>query len=187
MKIDITGRHIEVTPALREFAEERLRKLEKLLIGPLEAHVVLGISKHRHTAEVQVKSKTVTLAGAEETDDLYASIREVADKLERQALRHKQKVREHKQKHGPRDPEVAAQIGAQASAAEGEPIAEELEAPRILNSQRYRLKPMSAEDAILELEATAEDLLMFRESTTDRINVVYRQKDGNFVLIDPEF
>jgi putative sigma-54 modulation protein len=191
MKIDITGRHIDVTPALREFTEERLRKLERLLVGPLEVHVVLGIAKHRHTAEIQVKSKSVTLTGEEETDDLYASIREVADKLERQALKHKQRIHDHKHRHGPRDPEVAATIGANAAQeeeeAEGPPDAAEAPLPRIVESRRYRLKPMSAEDAVLELVATSEDLLVFREASTDRVNVVYRQKDGNFGLIDPEF
>ena len=81
MQLDITGRHIEVTPALREFAEEKLRKLERLLDGPLEVHVVLGIEKHRHMAEIQVKSRTGIFSGTQETGDLYASIGEVADKL----------------------------------------------------------------------------------------------------------
>ena len=87
MKIDITGRQIEITPALKEFAEEKLSKLEKLLVGPVEAHVVLAIAKHRHIAEIKVKSPHTVLSGTEETGDLYASIGEVVDKLERQALK----------------------------------------------------------------------------------------------------
>ena len=89
MRVDITGRNIELTPALHDFAEEKLGKLERLLVGPIEAHVVLSIMKHRHIAEIQVKSRTATLSGTEETDDLYVSISEVVDKLERQALKHK--------------------------------------------------------------------------------------------------
>ena len=112
IQLDITGRHVEVTPALREFAEEKLGKLGRLLDGPIEVHVVLGIEKHRHFAEVQVKSKTGVFSGHQETGDLYASIREVADKLERQALKHKEKMQDHKHRHGPRDPEVAATIEA---------------------------------------------------------------------------
>ncbi len=186
MKIDVTGRHIDVTPALREFAEEKLSKLERVLDGPLEAHVVLAISKHRHTAEVKITSKNVVLSGMVETGDLYASIGEVADKLERQALKHKEKIHDHKHRRGPRDPRIAATIEANAgdaAAAGSLPV----DGPRIVRSQRYRIKPMSAEDAVLELEATAEDLLVFREAETSRINVVYRQKDGSFGLIDPEF
>jgi putative sigma-54 modulation protein len=191
MKIDITGRNVEVTPALRDFAEEKLRKLERVLDAPIEAHVVLRIDKHRHVAEIQLKSRNLTLAGTEETGDLYASIGEVADKLERQVLKHKEKVRDHKHRKGPRDPDVAAAIEANVAGATGEESVPTGDSPnpvpRIVNSRRYRLKPMSAEDAVMELEATAEDLLVFREAATSRINVVYRQKDGNFGLIDPEF
>jgi putative sigma-54 modulation protein len=82
---------------------------------------------------------------------------------------------------------VAAAIQASVAAAEGGAGAsDEPPAPRIVHSRRYRVKPMSAEDAVLELEATAGDLLVFRESQTYRINVVYRQRDGNYALIDPD-
>ena len=115
MHLDMTGRQVEITPALREFAEEKLGKLQRLLDGPLEVHVVLGIEKHRHSAEVQVKSKTAIFSGHMVTGDLYASIGEVADKLERQALKHKEKLHSHKHRKSPRDPEVAAAIEAEGA------------------------------------------------------------------------
>ena len=187
MNIEITGLHVDITPALREFVEEKLNKLDRVLDGPSEAHVVLAISKHRHMAEIKVVAKHTVLSGMVETGDLYASVGEVADKLERQALKHKEKIHDHKHRRGPRDPDVAATIGAHAS----EEVASATEAPagsapRIVRSERYRVKPMSAEEALLELEATAEDVLVFREAETSRINVLYRQEDGNFGLIDPE-
>ncbi len=115
MKIDITGRQIEVTPALKVFAEEKLGKLERLLGGDLDAHVVLWIAKHRHIAEIQIKSGNQVFTSTEETGDLYASIGEVVDKLERQVLRHKERIQDHKHRKGPRDPEIAATIEANAS------------------------------------------------------------------------
>ena len=118
MKVDITARHTDVTPALREFAEEKLLKLTKLLDEPIDAHVVLSIMKHRHIAEIQIKSRNIVLSGTEETADLYASIGEVVDKLERQALKHKEKIHDHKHRHGPRDPEVTAAIEANVAKAE---------------------------------------------------------------------
>jgi len=187
MKIDITGRHIEVTPALREFTEDKLAKLERLLVGPIEAHVVLGISKHRHTAEVKITSKSAVLSGTMETGDLYASIGEVSDKLERQALKHKEKIRDHKDRRSLRDPEVTAAIEAEAAEPPGAPAAPSDSAPRLVRSRRFRLKPMSAEDALMELESMEEDVLVFRDSESSRINVLYREKDGGFALIDPEF
>lgn len=188
MKLDITGRNVDVTVALREFTEDKLRKLERLVDGPAEAHVVLRIDKHRQSAEIQFKSRNIVLAGTEETGDLYVSIGEVADKLERQLLKHKEKVRDFRHRKGARAPEVAAAIEADVEEAQGQPaLAVEEGRSRIVRSHRYRIKPMSAEDAALELEATDEDLLVFREAQTYRINVIYRQKDGNFALIDPEF
>ncbi len=120
MKIDITGRQTDVTPALRQFAEEKLQKLRKLLEDPIEAHVVLSIMKHRHIAEIQIKSRSVVLSGTEETTDLYASIGEVVDKLERQALKHKEKIHDHKHRRGPRDPEVSATIEANVAQAQNQ-------------------------------------------------------------------
>ena len=185
MQLDMTGRHVEITPELREFVEEKLAKLERLLDGPIEVHVVLGIEKHRQTAEIQVKSRTGLFSGTHETADLRASILEVADKLERQALRHKEKVTTHKQRRGPRSPEVAAAIEANASPEDSSTDTDG--PPRIVRRNRYRLKPLTLEDALCELEGTAEDVLVYRDAETDRVAVVYRQRDGSLALVQPEF
>jgi putative sigma-54 modulation protein len=116
IRLDMTGRNVDITPALREFAEEKLAKLDKLLDGELDIHVVLGIEKHRHYAEIQVKSRVGVFAGKEETSDLYASIGEVADKLERQVLKNKEKMKDHKHRQSPRDPDIAAAIQANVAA-----------------------------------------------------------------------
>ncbi len=187
MNIEITGRQIEVTPALREFAAEKLTKLGKLLDEPIEVHVVLSIAKHRHVAEIQVKSRQLVFSGTEETGDLYASIGEVVDKLESQARRHKEKIHDRKHRRGPRDPEIAAEIGANAAESRGaEGAAPNEPEPRLVTSRKCRVRPMSAEDALLELETSQDELLVFREAQSDRIHVLYRQRDGNFGLIDPE-
>jgi putative sigma-54 modulation protein len=186
MNLEMTGRQVEITPALREFAEDKLRKLEKLLDGPLDIHVVLGINKHRHIAEIQVKSRTASLSGMEETGDLYASISEVADKLERQALKHKEKVTGRRRREGARAPKVGAALAAEVSRAAPPTPADE-ETTRIIRSERYRLKPLSPEDAVMELEASRGEILVFRDSATDRVNVLYRRADGHFGLVEPEF
>jgi putative sigma-54 modulation protein len=186
MKIDITGRQIEITPAIREFTVEKLRKLEKLLDGPLDVHVVLAVEKHRHLAEIQVKSRTAILSGAEETADLYASIGEVVEKIERQAQKHKEKITEKKRREGTKAAEAVAELETKLLATEGVPLRDDLPA-QVLESRRYRLKPLSAEDAVMELEATGEDLLVYRDARTYRVNVIYRRKDGHFGLVDPEF
>ena len=187
MQIHITGRQVAITPALRKYAEEKLKKVEKLLGGPIEVHVVLSVEKRRHHAEIQVKSRNALLSGKHETEDLYASIGEVALKLERQALKHKEKLTNRK-KRGAR--EVAASFPAieppdkpsRPAKAGAAP-----RAPRILPIDRYRLKPLSAEDAAMELDSTGGDLLVYRDDQTYRVNVVYRTRTGNFGLVDPEF
>ena len=187
MQVHITGRQVEITPALRKFAEEKLKKVEKLLGGPIEAHVVLAVEKRRHLAEIQVKSRTALLAGMRETEDLYASIGDVADKLERQALKHKEKLVNRKKRDG-------RKIAASRPIAEAEPRPSPTKAgrkvargPRILPSERYRLKPLSAEDAAMALDSGGGDLLVYRDDRTYRVNVVYRRQDGDFGLVDPEF
>lgn len=187
MHVDITGRQIEITPALREFTEEKLQKVERLLGTPLECHVVLAIEKHRHMAEIKIKSRTAYLSGAHETGDLYASIAEVVDKLERQALKHKEKMRDHKHRRGPRDPEIAATIASNALPSEGGRRGEDVDELRIVRVPLFSRKPMSPIDAALELESSGKPLLVFRDSGNERVCVVYRESDGLFGLVEPDF
>ena len=184
MHIDIAGRHIEITRALRTFVEDKLRKLEPLLDGPSKVHVVLAIEKHRHLAEIQVKSRTALLSGAKETEDLHSSINQVVERLEGQARKHKEKLTGRKKREGRK---IAAEAEApiprrrtklQPAAGARTPL---------LRSERYRLKPLSAEDAAMELEDSGGELLVYRDARTYRVNVVYRRRDGNFGHVDPEF
>jgi putative sigma-54 modulation protein len=186
MNLEIVGRHVEITPAMRDFAWEKLRKLEKLLDGPLEVHLVLLSEKHRQHAELQVRSRTAVLSGAVETGDLFASIAEAVDKIERQAHKLKEKITGRRRREGTRASEAAAVLSSEVEVLEEEEGG--AGAPtRIIPSERYRLKPLSPEDAVLELEGTGEDILVFRDAASYRVNVVYRRRDGHFGLVDPEF
>ena len=176
-----------ITPALRKFTEERLKKLDKLLGGTTEAHVVLAVEKRRYLAEIQVKSRTALLAGEFETGDLYASIGGVVLKLERQALKHKEKITTGKRRLGRRAAPVETPLDLPATPRAKAARRASSRSPQILPSDRYRLKPLSAEDAAMELEAGGGDLLVYRDAQTYRVNVVYRRKDGDFGLVDPEF
>jgi len=187
MQVDMTGRHVEITPELREYVQEKLAKLERLLDGPIEVHVVLGSEKHRHTAEIQVKSRTAQFASNHETVDLHASIAEVADKVERQALRHKEKVTTHKRRRGPRRPDVAAAIEASASPEDTGTPSGTAGPTRVVRRNAYRLKPLTLEDAVCEMEQTAEDVLVYRDAETGGVGVLYRQRDGSLALVQPEF
>jgi len=180
MKVDITARHIEITPAMRDHAQDKLGKLDRLFEGPAEAHVVLFIEKHRHVAEIQVKHRVGVFAGTEETDDLYVSIDAVVDKLEKQIRRFKEKRNDRRRREGVKAGEAAASLAPPDTSAADE------SGGRIVRSDQYRVKPLTPEDAALELESSGRDVLVFRDSQTDRISVLHRLGDGNFGLVDPE-
>ncbi|MDH3627861.1 MAG: ribosome-associated translation inhibitor RaiA [Acidobacteriota bacterium] len=186
MQLEITGRHIQIDKGIREFTEEKLRRLTRLLEESLDVHLVLGAEKHRHTAEIHVRSGHAFLAGSAETDDPHAAIADVVEKLERQARKYKEKLTDHKHRRGHRDPDIAATIEANAGAeasAEPEPAAR---LSRIVPGAPYRTRPMSAEDAAVLLESGEEEIVVFRDLDSDRISVLHRRDDGNFGLIETE-
>jgi len=186
MKLDITGRHIEITPAIRDFTKDKLSKLERWIDDVMEAHVVLCVEKHRHQAEVVVKGRHHTYTGTEETGDMYVSIGNVVEKIEKQARRLKEKA-VTRRKHS-RSTKEAVQMLPAAPSTNGNRAAEPApaRAPRVIRSNDYRMKPMSREDAVLEFRDSDREFLVFRDARSQRIKVMYRRKDGNLGLIEPE-
>lgn len=189
MQLEITGRHVEINNKIRKFTEDKLRKLTRILDEPLDVHVVLGSEKHRHSAEIQIRSGHAFLSGSVETDDPHAAIASAIEKLERQARKYKERLTHHKNPRGHRDPEIAATIEANV----GRDVASENVEPastdhrtRIVRGKPFRARPMSAEDAAIVLESGKEDLVMFRDLDSDKICVLHRRSDGDFGLIEGE-
>jgi putative sigma-54 modulation protein len=177
MRIDYTGRNADVPRELRDVAERKLKKLEKVLHGITDVHVVLSADKRRQQVEVSVRSPRLTLTAAEAGGDAGRSLATVLEKLTRQAQRHVGRVRERKR----RRPETALWAGVlQASSppADG--------GPRVVRSRRFFAKPMTVDDAALEVSSSEDGLLVFRDAATSRLNVLYRRKDGTLGLIEPE-
>jgi len=182
MAVDFTGRHVEITPAIREFTLEKLRKLDKVLDDINEVHVILTVEKHRHIAEIVVHSRTTTLSGSGETEDMYSAIGLVMDKLDRQAKKHKDKVKRHSKKKRTE----SIRTGPGVRPPKRRPVAASVpEGPRIIRSNRYQVKPMTPEEALLEADEIRDSFLVFRNSISQRISVLYRRPDGNFGLIEP--
>lgn len=178
MNIEFTGRKVEITPALKRFTEDKLKKIERVLDGIIEAHVILRVEKHRQNAEVVVHSRHATLSSSETTDDLYASIGKVIERLERQAKKHKEKFGWGKKKG------KGAQTIRTALQSE-EPVSSLLEA-RVIRTRRYAVKPMSVDEAVLQVQSSQSSFLVFRDAASQRVSVLYRRSDGNFGLIEPE-
>jgi putative sigma-54 modulation protein len=179
MRIEFTGRHEEVPPEVRARAERKLRKLAKVLRGITDVHVVLAADKHRHVAEVTVRSPRLTLTAAEESSEVAVAITTVIDRLTRQAQRHMGKLRERKRRGRGRATAAApASPAAPASRTEG--------GPRVIRSRGFHVKPMTVDEAVLEVGGSDDGLLVFRDAATERVSVLYRRKDGNLGLIEPE-
>jgi putative sigma-54 modulation protein len=187
MQIEYTGRQTEVTPRLRALAERRLRKLAKVLRTITRAHVILTADKHRRIAEVSVHSPQLDLTAQEQTPDMNVSLGTVFDKLESQAQKQAGKRRERKRRGPARGGDGARRGGtlwreapADRAAARTPP------GPRLIRSRQAALKPMTVQEAVREVEASKEGLLVFRDSATERVTVLFKRKDGNLGLIEPE-
>lgn len=177
MNIEYTGRHIEVTPELRQYTEERLLKLTRVLRDRSSIHVILDAEKHRRTAEVTLKWRDQTLVGVEETTDSRTSIHGAIEKLEKQAVRLVQRRWTRKRRPGPTSA-VTLNVMSMGE-SEGAPVS-------AVATERIPVKPLSVDEAIATLEADSKDLVAFRNTETDRINIVYWRRDGRLVLIEPE-
>jgi putative sigma-54 modulation protein len=174
MRVEYTGRQTEVTPAIRALAERKLAKLTKVLHGVTHAHVILVSEKYRQIAEVSVHSRHLTLTAAESTADLEVSLATVIEKLTRQAHHHLGKLQERKRRSKSRSllpppSENRPEVG-----------------PRIIKTRLFAVKPMSVDEAVVRVKASDECLLVFRDEATERVNVLYKRRDGNLGLVEPE-
>jgi len=180
MKVDITGRHIEVTEPIRKFTTDRMERLRGIGDDIMEAHFILTVEKHqRHCAEVNIKTRHDFHHCAEVSTDMYTSIAAVLDKIEKQILKSKGRVQARKRRSNGNGV-VAATTVIEVEEAIGERL------PRIIRSNEVAAKPMSVDDAAIAIEDSDYGFLVFRNSENNRLNVVYKRKDGNIGWIEPE-
>jgi putative sigma-54 modulation protein len=182
MKIDITGRHIEITEPIRKFTTDRLERLRGITEEVMEAHIILTVEKHqRHIAEVNIKTRHDFHHGQEESSDMYTSIAAVLDKTEKQILKSKGRNLTRKR----RGASQAEGVVAAPSAGEVEEVLGQ-KLFKIIRSNEVAAKPMSIDDAAVAIDGSGEDFLVFRNAQTERLNVVYKRKDGNIGWIEPD-
>ena len=176
MRVDITGRHLDITPGLRQLIGTRLAKLERLLNDrAISATITLTKEKYRHRTEVVVHAKgDHMLSGVGEGSGWRISVRQAVDKVEHQAEKLKSKWTESKRRRG----------GTRVANVQAAPRAA---APRrIVRTTRYAVKPMSIEDAALRVESGPDTFVVFRNAESDAVSIVYRRKDGSLGLIEPD-
>jgi putative sigma-54 modulation protein len=175
MRLDITGRHVDVTPPLRQLLDKRLARLARVLNdAAVSAAITLTKEKYRHRTEIVVHTRgDHVLRGNGEGAGWPLSVRQATEKIEQQAETLKGKWHDRKRKH-PKAREV------------GGPVTEGAAQPRIVRATRYAVKPMSIEDAALRLDAGSERFVVFRNADTDAVSILFRRKDGHLGLIEPD-
>ena len=186
MTIEFTGRKIEITPALKAFSEQKLKKLSRVLDGIIEAHVILTVEKHRQSAEIIVHSPHATLTGSETTDDLYKSIGQVLAKLEKQAIKLKGRYFSGKKRGKGKSIRGGSEVGEETPSMTRSAAAAADGGPRVIRSRRYAVKPMSVDEALLQAQGSRDTFLVFRDARSQRVSVLYRRPDGHYGLIEPE-
>jgi putative sigma-54 modulation protein len=179
MEFEYTGRHVDVTPAIRTHVEDHFQKLEHIFNdSTARAHVIIEVEKNRQIGEVLVHWREYTLTATDTNADMYQALTRAIAKIEKQALKLKKKIIDRKQ--------TAKSASAVAPQPDGNPEVEASPAgPRIIAARRYSVKPMTAEEAAMQLSGEADQFLVFRDADTNRIGVIYKRKDGNFGLIEP--
>ena len=193
MRINVTFRHMEATDALREHAEKRLRRLAKYVHRPVDAHVILSVVKRRQIAEIVLNADRATMTAKEETGDLYSAIDLAGDKLEQRARKHTEKLKSHKlPTRARRLPEISPALpeppnipGLRMDVIRSDSFGRR-KGPEVIHSKRLPVKPMSVEEAVMQMDLMSNEFLVFRNAATDTVSVVYRRKDGHYGLIEPE-
>ncbi|MEG0641465.1 MAG: ribosome-associated translation inhibitor RaiA [Clostridium sp.] len=174
MKIKVTGKNMEITKALREIVEKKISRLERYFQPSVEANVLVSVQKTTHIAEITIPFNGVILRAEEASNDMYTSIDLVLDKVERQIRKQKTKMQKRTQ-------------GESLIYGLIPEYKEQEEEGRVVKTKRFAIKPMSTEEAILQMELLGHSFFVYMDDNTSDVNVIYKRKDGNFGLIEPEF
>ena len=179
MIITISGKNIEVSDYLEELINKKVNKLDKYFPEDTQAHVTLSVERNRHIVEVTIPYAGGIIRGEETSGDMYASVDNVLSKLEKQIVRHRTKLEKSLRAGAFRAPEpVYADAFTQDDLDE--------EAAKVVKVKRFDIKPMTVDEAMLQLEMLGHSFYMFTNGDTNQINVIYKRKDGNYGLIEPE-
>jgi putative sigma-54 modulation protein len=179
MDISVTGRHLEVTPAIREYAAKKLEHIDIEFPRILSAHFIVEVEKFRHIAELILQcGNHITIEARDVEEDLYAAIDRVVDKAARQMRKYKTKIQRHR-------PRVHLPMHLDEHVLTHD-LHEDEGAHRVVRMEKFAIKPMSVEEAVLQLELlSGRQFLVFLNADTDKVNVLYRRKNGDFGLVQP--
>lgn len=175
MKISVTFRNAEGENWQKEYVEERLGKLKKYIDNPVDARVILSVEKFRNTAEINLMANGLNVNSKEEEKDMHLAIDNAIEKIERQLKKHKERIRGFKNNQSRSEVSDSESPGDEG---------EELPESKVVETRKVILKPMSIEDAIMEMETTKNRFVIYRDISSENVNVIYRRDDGKFALLE---
>ena len=178
MKVKVVAKNIEVTPALKEMVEKKISKLDKYFDPNIEAKATLSVQKNSQIVEVTIPFNGVVLRVEESTDDMYKSIDLAEEKLQRQIRKQKTKLSRKNSGGSLRFPDFIPTEVAESD--EDEPTY------KVVRTKTFDVKPMSQEEAILQMELVGHYFFVYQDAKSNNVNVIYKRKDGNYGLIEPE-
>ena len=177
MQISFTFRNMEAGEWLKDYVDKKLARVERYIDKPVNASVVLAVEKFRNVAEVNLSAKGITLQGREEAKEMTLAIDNVIDKVERQIKKYKQKTKNHK--------DVASRGEDVVSGGPGAVDYEEYdEDSRVAKIRKIVLEPMSLDDAIMEMDESKNRFIVYRDSSSENVSILYRRDDGKYLLIE---
>jgi putative sigma-54 modulation protein len=177
MRVSVTFRNMTATEALKEYARDKVARLQRYMRRPMDAHVILFKERFQHVAEIVLSGNGTALKGLAKDSDMYAAIDEAHDKIDRQVRKVKEKRRDHRAGEGRRVKGVVA-------APPVPPERLEPEAPVIVRTEEFALRPLSPEEAAAEMEARGAPVLLFKNRQNKRVCVIYKRADGTYALVD---
>jgi putative sigma-54 modulation protein len=175
MKISVTFRNTEGENWQKEYVEERLGKLKKYIDNPVDARVILSVEKFRNTAEINLSANGLNINSKEEEKDMHLAIDNAIEKIERQLKKRKERIRGFKNNQSRNEASDRESAGEEG---------EELPESKVVETRKIVLKPMSIDDAIMEMETTKNRFVIYRDSSLENVNVIYRRDDGKFALLE---
>ena len=179
LKYKFTGKNIEVTDALKDRAKQKIGRLGKLMPFDSEVNVKFTVVRQNNTVEVTIPMPRRMLRAEVTANDMFAALDSIVDVLEKQMIKYKSRVRTRSRRDASYKDELAF-TGDFAEATDDSPIV-------IDRTKHFPLKPMDAEEAVMEMEMLGHNFYVFRNGMTDIINVVYKRKDSTYGLIEPEY
>ncbi len=183
LPITVTGRHVSITESIRDYAYKKIEGLHLDYPKIIEARVILDVQNYRHIAEIILFcANHIHIEASTETDDMYASIDETVSKIARRMRKHKTRLLKS---HRPRNEDIRHLEEQVFSAAALETEEEEIE-PYLVHNENYRIRPLFMDEAIMDLEMSERDFVVFQNAKNNKLSIVFRRKDGDYGVIEPE-